>query len=187
VLGWRNWWGASPPARFTIPFLPVLAVALALRVAEVPTRGLVRWRVPLLASGLGLALFMFHDPRTMRMVNGRNGPPEALEALAGEVALSRYLPFLSSRAGSVGPPWEPPPSEAPLAGLWAAGLGVLLVLDRVARRRDRVDRWFRGLALPLGLLALLSVAVDHGLRPQGPPRYPPASAALPSPPPPTGG
>lgn len=186
VLGWRNWWGASPPARFTIPFLPVLAVALALRMGEAPARGLARWRVPLVASGLVLALFMFHEPREMRMVNGRNGPPEAFEALAGEVSPSRYLPFLSSRAGSVAPPWEPPPSEAFLAAAWVAGLGALLVLDRVAQRRDRLDRWFRGLALPLGLLALLSLAVDYGLRPQGPPRYRPAGAASASPAPPTG-
>jgi hypothetical protein len=177
VLGWRNWWGASPPARFTIPLLPTLAVALALRVAYAPGRGLARWRLPLLAAGFGLALFMFHEPREMHMVNGRNAPPAVFDVLAGEVSLSRYLPFFSSRAGSIVPPWNPPPTEAWVAGLWVAALAVLLALDRAARRRDSVDRWFSGLALPLLLFLALSLAVDHGVRPSGPPRYAPAPAS----------
>ena len=52
VLGWRNWWGFSPPARFTIPLVPVLAVALAARLAAYPGRGLARWRWALVAAGL---------------------------------------------------------------------------------------------------------------------------------------
>jgi len=31
-------------------------------------------------------------------------------------------------------------------------LAALLVLDRLARKSDRIDGWFRGLALPLLLL-----------------------------------
>jgi hypothetical protein len=103
-------------------------------------------------------------------VNGREGPPQVLELLAGEVSLSRYLPFVSSRAGSLAPPWEPPASEARVAAVWVAALGVLLLLDRLARSRDRVDRWFRGLALPLLLFLAVSVAVDRWARPDGPPR-----------------
>ena len=177
VLGWRNWWGFSPPARFTIPLVPVLAVAVAARLAAAPGRGLARWRWALVAAGLALALLMFAEPRAMRMVNGRDGPPLVLELLAGEVSPSRYLPFVSSRAGSVAPPWEPPASESGMATLWVAALGALLGLDRLACSSDRVDRWFRGLALPLALFLALSLAVDRWARPEGPPSVRPSVPA----------
>ena len=180
VLGWRNWWGFSPPARFMIPLVPVLALAVAARLTAAPGRGLARWRWALVAAGLGLTLLMFAEPRAMRMVTGREGPPQVLELLAGEVSPSRYLPFLSSRAGSVAPPWEPPASEARVAAVWVAALGVLLLLDHLARSRDRLDRWFRGLALPILLFLAVSVAVDRWARPDGLPsvaRGAPATAS----------
>jgi hypothetical protein len=178
VLAWRNWWGFSPPARFMIPLVPVLAVAVAARLSAAPGRGLARWRWWLVAGGLALTVFMFAEPRAMRMVNGRDGPPGALEALHGEVSLARYLPYLSSRTGSVAPPWEPPASEAGLAGVWVAALGFLLLLDRAARSRDRVDGWFRGLALPIVLFLAVSVVVDRWVRPGGAPgARPPAASA----------
>jgi hypothetical protein len=120
---------------------------------------------------------MFAEPRAMRMINGRNGPPGAFEALHGEVSPARYLPYLSSRAGTTAPPWEPPASEARVAGVWLAALGLLLLLDRAACSRDRVDRWFRGLALPILLLLAVSVAVDRWARPAEPPGGGPAATA----------
>jgi hypothetical protein len=177
VLGWRNWWGFSPPARFTIPLVPVLALAVAARLSAAPGRGLARWRWGLVAAGFALAVFMFAEPHAMRMVNGRDGPPPAFDALGGEVSLARYLPYPSSRAGSTAPPWEPPPSEARVAAVWVAALGALLLLDRLARSRDRVDGWFRGLALPLVLFLAVSIAVDRWARPGGPPVSRPAPTA----------
>ena len=61
--------------------------------------------------------------------------------------------------------------------VWVVALAGLLLLDRLACSRDRVDRWFRGLALPLLLFLAVSVAVDRWARPEGPPRVrPPAPA-----------
>jgi hypothetical protein len=169
VLGWRNWWGFSPPARFVVPLVQVLALAAAARLSASPGRGLARWRWGLVALGLGLGLLMFAEPRQMRMVTGRDGPPQVLGLLAGDVSPARYLPYPSSRAGSVAPPWEPPASEATVTGLWVVALGVLLLLDRRARSSERVDRWFRGLALPVVLFLAVSVAIDRWARPEGPP------------------
>jgi len=179
VLAWRNWWGASPPGRFTIPLVPVLALAVAARLSAAPDRGLARWRWALVAAGLVLALLMFAEPRAMRMMNGRDGPPRVYELLGGEVTLSRYLPLLSTRAGRAAPPWDPPASEAWVAGVWVAALGAVLLLDRLARSRDGVDRWFRGLVLPLLLFLAVSVAVDRWARPMGLPwdgRPPPTAS-----------
>jgi hypothetical protein len=178
VLAWRNWWGFSPPARFTIPLVPVLALAIGGRLGAAPGRGLARWRWALVAAGIALALLMFADPRAMRMVNGREGQSQVFELVAGDAALSRYFPYPSSRAGSTAPPWEPPASEARVMTVWVTALAGLLALDRLARSRDRVDGWFRGLALPVLLFLALSLAVDRWARPGGAPRpQPPAPTA----------
>jgi type VI protein secretion system component VasK len=62
-----------------------------------------------------------------------------------------------------------------VAAVWVAALATLLVLDVLARTRDRMDRWFAGLVLPLVLLLFLSIAVDRWARPQA------ASASAPRP------
>jgi hypothetical protein len=177
VLSWRNWWGFSPPARFTVPFVPVLALAVAARVAAGAGHGLARWRFALLAVGLGLSLWMFAEPRAMRMVNGRDGPPQVFSALGGETSLARYLPYPSSRAGSTAPPWEPPSSEARVAGVWVAALAALVLLDRRALRGGRADRWFGSLLLPVALFLAVTVAVDRWARPGGAPVTRPTASA----------
>jgi hypothetical protein len=177
VLTWRNWWGFSPPARFTVPLVPVLALALGARLAAAPDRGLARWRSVLVAAGLGLVPLMFAQPREMRMINGRDGPPQVFEVLGGEVSLGRYLPYVSSRAGTTAPPWEPPATEVPVLAVWTAALALLLLLDRLARSRDRVDALFRGLALPLLLYLAVTVVVDRWVRPGGAPVSPGTAAS----------
>jgi hypothetical protein len=169
VLAWKNWWGFSPPARFLVPLVPVLAVAAAVRVSIRPTSGLARWRWPLVGVGVALALLMSAEPREMRMINTRDGPLMALELLDGEVSLARYLPRLTSRRGAERPPWRPPVAEVRVALVWAAALLALFGLDRRARTRERVDRAFRGLVLPVGLLLLVTVAVDRWARGPGTP------------------
>jgi len=164
VLAWKNWWGFSPPARFLLPLVPVLAVAAAVRVAARPTFGLARWRWPLAAAGLGLALLMSAKPREMRMVHTRDGPLFAFEILAGDTSPARYLPRLTSRRGSDEPPWRPPEAEVRVALVWSVALAALLLLDRSAGRRPRLDRAFSGLALPVALLLTLTVVVDTWAR-----------------------
>jgi hypothetical protein len=165
TLSWRAWWGFSPPARFMVPLVPMLSLLAAFRVGVCPDRGLARWRWPLVALGLGFAVFLFAKPQEMRMINMRSGTARTFDSVAGTVSLSRYLPFLSARTGSTAPPWEPPATEAPVAGVWLAAIALLLLLDRLARTRERVDRCFRSLFLPLGLLLAVSLAVDHWARP----------------------
>jgi peptidoglycan/LPS O-acetylase OafA/YrhL len=167
VLAWKNWWGFSPPGRFLIPLVPMLAVAAAVRVAIRPTHGLARWRWPLVAAGLSFALLMSVEPRDMRMVHTRDGPLRAHDLLAGEVSPSRYLPRLTSRMGTERPPWRPPAAEVRVALVWAVALLLLLALDRRARSRRTWDQAFRGLALPVGLLLLVTLAVDYWARAPG--------------------
>ena len=164
VLAWKNWWGFSPPGRFLVPLVPVLALALAARVSRRPTFGLARWRWPLAASGIVVALLMSVEPREMRMIHTRDGDLRVFDSLAGQVSPARYLPRLTSRLGTERPPWRPPVAEERVALVWAAALLALLGLDRLARSRERLDRAFRGIALPLSLLLLVTVLVDYWAR-----------------------
>lgn len=167
VLGWKNWWGFSPPGRFLVPLVPVLALAVAARVAERPTFGLARWRWPLALSGVALALLMSVEPREMRMIHTRDGALRAFDMLGGQVSPAHYLPRLTSRLGTEQPPWGPPVAEERVALVWAAALLALLAIDRLARSREVLDRAFRGIALPLGLLLVVTVLVDYWARAPG--------------------
>jgi hypothetical protein len=161
ALTWRMWWGGQcPPGRFLVPLVPVLAVAAGV-VAGGPRRGLARWRVPLGALGLGLAVFMAADPGALLLLNRANRPTRVWAALSGDVPLGRYLPSLTLAD----------PVEARVAALWLAALGLLLVLHTLARTRDQIDGFFRGLVLPVVMLLGVGVAVDTWAR-AGPPASP---------------
>jgi hypothetical protein len=148
VLGWRMWWGGQcPPGRFLVPLLPLLALAVAIRVAEAPQAGLARFRGGLLAAGLGLGLFAAADPGALLLVNRGDRPTRLWEALSAEVPLGSYLPSLVART----------PAERRVAGVWLVLLAALLLLDRAAIRFRAVDAAASPLAVALLPLACLAI------------------------------
>jgi hypothetical protein len=160
VLPWRMWWGGQcPPARFLVPLVPVLALALAARVALSRT-GLARWRWALAFLGLATTIGMTLRPAALLLLNRGDRPTRLWAALSGERPIAAYLPSLVSAV----------PDEWRVATVWLAALAVLLGLDVWARRDDRVDRLFRGLGLPIVLMLGSGIAVDTWAR-----RTPPES------------
>jgi hypothetical protein len=155
VLAWRMWWGGQcPPARLLVPLVPMLAVTLAVRICGSP-RGLARWRWALLGLSTVLAAFAVARPEAMLLLNRRDRPTRLWDALSpGHAQLARYLPSLVYAEGG----------ELRVALLWVAALCILLVLDRIAQRNDRVDAWFGGLALPLMLLLSIGAATEAWAR-----------------------
>jgi hypothetical protein len=154
VLSWRMWWGGQcPPARFLVPLVPLLALAVAVAVQR-PARGIVHWRLGLLGFGLALAVFAISRPEERLLLNRAGRPTRVWAALSTDTPLERYLPSLT----------RPDPIEDRVAIVWGLALLVLLVLDRLAQRRDRVDAWFRGLALPVVLLLGVGAGVDFWAR-----------------------
>ena len=160
VLPWRMWWGGQcPPARFLVPLVPVLALALAARVALSRT-GLARWRWPLALLGIATTIGMTIRPGALLLLNRGDRPTRLWAALSGERPLGTYVPSLVSAS----------PDEWRVALVWLAALALLLGLDVAARRRERLDRFFGGLGLPIVLLLAVGLAVDGWAR-----RTPPES------------
>lgn len=156
VLNWRMWWaGQSPPARFLVPLVPLLAAALAVRVARSP-RGLAHWALPLGLLGLALALVMAWEPGALLLVNRGDRPTRLWAALSGDTAVGRYLPSLVTGSGE----------ELRVAALWLAAAVFVLVLDVFSARSEAVDRVFRGLGLPLVLILSIGLFVDAWARPR---------------------
>ncbi len=154
VLDWRMWWGGQcPPGRLLVPLMPFLGIGLALRAAG-PARGLLRWRWALLLSGLALAIFMIAEPARLLLLNRGNRATRVWAALSGAWPVGRYLPSLT----------VPDTVEARVALLWAVAIGGLIVLDQLAVRSDPIDRFFRGLGLPLVLALTVGVLVDGWAR-----------------------
>jgi hypothetical protein len=158
VMAWRMWWGGQcPPARFLVPLLPLLGLAVASRLSG-EALGLARWRWGLLATGLLLALFMASRPADLLLLNRGDRPTRVWSALAGDASLARYLPSVV-RADA---------AELRVAALWLTALAFVLGLDSFARSRKDFDRCFRGLELPLLLALALGAGVDGWARPPQP-------------------
>jgi hypothetical protein len=154
ALAWRMWWGGQcPPGRLLVPVVPLLCLAVGSRVAQ-GERGLVRWRFGLAAAGLALLLYAAWDPGALRLVNRGDRPTRLWADLSGEGDLGRYLPSLVFAN----------PEETRVAVVWAAVLALLLVLDRLALTKDKVDRLFVGPALLLSLLLSVGALVDYWAR-----------------------
>ena len=153
VLPWRMWWGGQcPPARFLVPLVPLLAVAVGLRGEQV--HGLARWRWALVVIGMALTMFAVISPGELLLLNRADRPTRLWSALSGEVDVGRYLPTLVAAQ----------PAEDRVAAVWIAALAILLALDAVSRRVPRIDRLFAGTGLPIVLLLAAGAAVDHWAR-----------------------
>jgi hypothetical protein len=158
VLTWRMWWGGQcPPARMLVPMLPLLAVAVAVRVA-LGRDGLVRWWPGLLLVGASLAAVAVADPGARLLLNRGNRPTRLWLALSDGMPLVDYLPSLTHASAR----------DAKVALVWLAALGLLLVCDRLVGSRPRVDGLFRSLLVPVAALLLIGATIDVAIGPPAP-------------------
>jgi len=167
LVSWRMWWGGQcPPARFLVPMLPFLVVALTLRFAGART-GLARWWPGLLLTGASLSAVAVAEPAARLLLNRGNRPTRLWAALSEGVPIGDYLPTLTHASER----------DARLALVWLVALALLLALDRVAASRPHVDRAFSSFAAAVAAVLLLGIVIDLGVgRPA--PLPPPAPAAV---------
>jgi hypothetical protein len=129
-------------------------MALALRVSGSAT-GLRRWLPGLWLVGVILAGFLVAEPAARLLLNRGNRPTRLFTALSEGTAIGDYLPTLTHASSR----------EARLAVVWIVGIGVLLVLDRLAATRPRIDRAFSSFALAVAALLVLGVVIDLAVVP----------------------
>jgi hypothetical protein len=155
AVTWRMWWGGQcPPARFLVPMLPVLGLAVASRAALGRT-GLVRWWPGLLLVGWALAAVLVADPSARLLLNRGNRPTRLWAALSGGASLNDYLPSLTHASDR----------DAKVALVWILALALLLALDVLSRARPRIDGLFRSAAAPVLALLLIGVTIDVAIGP----------------------
>ena len=158
LVSWRMWWGGQcPPARFLVPMLPFLGVALALRLARAQT-GLARWWPGLFLTGVVLSAVAVAEPAARLLLNRGNRPTRLWAALSDGVPIGDYLPTLTHASER----------DARLALVWLGALGLLLALDRAAASRPRVDRAFSSFAAAVAAVLLLGIVIDLGVGQPGP-------------------
>ena len=155
AVSWRMWWGGQcPPARFLVPMLPVLGIAVASRVALGRT-GLVRWWPGLASLGFVLAGVLVADPAARLLLNRGNRPTRLWAALSGGTPLNDYLPSLTHASDR----------DARVALVWIGAVAALLALDVLARSRQRIDGLFRSVAVPVLALLLIGATIDVTIGP----------------------
>jgi hypothetical protein len=158
LLSWRMWWGGQcPPARFLVPMLPFLAVALALRLAR-PRAGLARWGPGLLLTGAVLSVVAVAEPAARVLLNRGNRPTRLWAVLSDAVPIGDYLPTLTHASER----------DTRLALVWIVALLVLLALDRLAQVRPRLDRAFSSFGAAVMAALLLGVVIDLTVGPPAP-------------------
>jgi hypothetical protein len=154
VLSWRVWFaGFCPPARFVVPLVPCLGVSLAARVAG-RRYGLARWALPLVLIGYVWTALAIRVPGALFLLHAKYDAPRLFEQLTSTDFVFRYLPTLTFLGDA----------EVRVTVVWCVVAGLLLLLDRLAERYAAADRLFRSPALPLALLLLAGLAIDHWAR-----------------------
>jgi hypothetical protein len=150
LLSWRMWWGGQcPPARFLVPMVPFLAVALALRLAG-SRAGLARWWRGLFLTGAVLSAVAVAEPAARLLLNRGNRPTRLWAALSDAIPIGDYLPTLTHASER----------DARLALVWIVALLLLLALDRLAQVRPGLDRLFSSFAAAVMAVILLGVVID---------------------------
>jgi hypothetical protein len=162
VLMFRKWWGGyCPPARFLVPIMPLLGPALAVRVAsrtdgeDGRPYGVGRWAKALLAASIAVAILPAAFPADKLLLNGRDENPRLWDKTPGGALLSAALPKVSSRAGTLAPPWIPPASEVRIGIAWLVAVALLLGLDAMSRARPTLARRFGAAALSIVVVLTL--------------------------------
>ena len=126
------WWGgASVPARFVVPIVPVLAPMIAYAMHEMrggPARGVIGLTL-LLSVGIFVAVSV--QPAALLMFNVRDGMSNLLEVLQAGVPLTSTLPSLRGGPGSLD--WV---FQLPHTAVWVAAALVAALATRVVTRRS---------------------------------------------------
>lgn len=145
AASWRMWWGGfTPPARFLVPVVPLLALCAAHALAE-----RLSARAALLAGcTLVVGLAGVAQPHVVH--RDRDGTAPLFRELAGAVEWTRLWPaFVLPDAD---------PARHRLALIWTVGLG----LAAWPRRRGRAAGSLRLAGVSAGALALAAVAGAAG-------------------------
>ena len=155
VLTWRMWWGGQcPPGRFLVP-LRAHPRPLAWRFGAGRPAG--PGALARAAPGLRLRPGRLHGRRSRSASccsTAANRPTRVWAALSGDDA---------GRAATCRRSPCPIPRRRGWPRYGSSALLAVLALDRLARRSDRIDGWFRGWPLPVSC-SVIAVAGGSGSR-----------------------
>ena len=125
------WWGgASGPARFLVPVLPLAAPSIAVAFERMGTS----WRVAagaLLATSLLVVGILVYEPDLGLMFDDGDGSSRLVERFQGGVALTAVLPSFMP------PGWST--AQLPALAIWI--VSALVATAGVAFTMRRADRW----------------------------------------------